>query len=71
MNRPRAGARRRRRRGSEWSTTVKREMMCPCTREILCFDEGGRIRWVTHYGIERADIDEALDRTRAVLAAGS
>lgn len=37
---------------------------------VLCFDEGGRIRWVTHYGIERADIDEALDRTRAVLAAG-
>ena len=38
---------------------------------VLCFDEGGRIRWVTHYGIERPDIEEALDRTRAVLAAGS
>ena len=36
---------------------------------VLCFDEGGRIRWVTHYGIERADIDEALARTRDVLAA--
>lgn len=38
---------------------------------VLCFDEGGRIRWVTHFGIERGDIDEALDRTRTVLAAGS
>ena len=38
---------------------------------VLCFDEGGRIRWVTHYGIERSDIDEALARTRAVLAAGA
>ncbi len=37
---------------------------------VLCFDEGGRIRWVTHYGIERSHIDEALDRTRAVLKAG-
>jgi threonine aldolase len=38
---------------------------------VLCFDEGGRIRWVTHYGIERADIEEALERTRSVLAAGA
>ena len=38
---------------------------------VLCFDEGGRIRWVTHYGIERSDIDEALARTREVLAAGA
>jgi threonine aldolase len=38
---------------------------------VLCFDEGGRIRWVTHYGIERDDIDEALGRTQAVLAAGA
>ncbi len=38
---------------------------------VLCFDEGGRIRWVTHYGIERADIEEALARTRSVLAAGA
>jgi threonine aldolase len=38
---------------------------------VLCFDEGGRIRWVTHYGIERADIEEAVDRTRALLAAGA
>ena len=37
---------------------------------VRCFDEGGRIRWVTHYGIERADIDEALGRFRDILAAG-
>jgi len=38
---------------------------------VLCFDEGGRIRWVTHFGIERSDIDEALARLRAVMAAGA
>lgn len=38
---------------------------------VLCFDEGGRIRWVTHYGIERDDIDDALARTRKVLAGGA
>jgi threonine aldolase len=38
---------------------------------VRCFDEGGRIRWVTHYGIERADIDEALARLRSVMAAGA
>jgi threonine aldolase len=39
---------------------------------VLCFDEGGgRVRWVTHYGIERADIEDALERTRAVVAAGA
>jgi threonine aldolase len=38
---------------------------------ILCFDEGGRIRWVTHYGITRADVDEAVERLRGVLAAGA
>lgn len=38
---------------------------------VRCFDEGGRVRWVTHYGIERDDIDEALDRLRGVLAAGA
>jgi threonine aldolase len=36
---------------------------------VLCFDEGGRIRWVTHYGIERDDIEDALDRTAKILAA--
>lgn len=38
---------------------------------VLCFDEGGRIRWVTHYGIERADVEEAVARLRTVLAAGA
>lgn len=38
---------------------------------VLCFDEGGRIRWVTHYGIDRADVDEAVARTRSVMAAGA
>jgi threonine aldolase len=37
---------------------------------VRCFDEGGRIRWVTHYGIERDDITEALERTAEVLKAG-
>ncbi len=38
---------------------------------VLCFDEGGRIRWVTHHGIERADVEEAVSRLRTVLAAGA
>jgi threonine aldolase len=38
---------------------------------VRCFDEGGRIRWVTHYGIERRDIEEALVRLRSVLATGA
>lgn len=38
---------------------------------VLCFDEGGRIRWVTHYGIERADVEEAVRRLRSVMAAGA
>jgi threonine aldolase len=37
---------------------------------VLCFEEGGRIRWVTHFGIERADIKEALARIRAVIGTG-
>jgi threonine aldolase len=38
---------------------------------VLCFDEGGRIRWVTHYGITRSDVLEAVERLRGVLAAGA
>lgn len=38
---------------------------------VLCFDEGGRIRWVTHYGIEREDCEEALSRLRSVMKAGA
>ena len=37
---------------------------------VLCFDEGGRIRWVTHFGIERADVEEAVGRVQSVMAAG-
>jgi threonine aldolase len=38
---------------------------------IRCFDEGGRVRWVTRYGIDRADVDEALNRLKAVLRDGA
>jgi threonine aldolase len=38
---------------------------------VLCFDEGGRIRWVMHFGIERSDVEEALARLRPVMAAGA
>jgi hypothetical protein len=38
---------------------------------VLCFDEGGRIRWVTHFGVDRPDVEEALARLRAVMAAGA
>jgi hypothetical protein len=52
-----------------WDTGVFVERLA--AQGVLCFDEGRRrIRWVTHYGIERGDIEEALGRTRAVLAAG-
>jgi threonine aldolase len=40
-------------------------------RGVLCLDEGGRIRMVTHYGIERRDVQEALDRVRELMAAGA
>jgi threonine aldolase len=40
-------------------------------RGVLCLDEGGRIRMVTHYGIERRDVEEALDRVRELMAAGA
>ncbi len=38
---------------------------------VLCFDEDGRLRWVTHYGIERADVEEAAAKLRNVVAAGA
>ncbi len=39
---------------------------------VLCFDEpGGRVRWVTHYGIEREDIYMAVERARSVIQAGA
>jgi len=37
---------------------------------VLCFDEpAGRVRWVTHYGIQRLDILEAVEVTRTILQA--
>jgi threonine aldolase len=40
-------------------------------RGVLCLDEGGRIRMVTHYGIERHDVEDALVRVRELMAAGA
>lgn len=40
-------------------------------RGVLCLDEGGRLRMVTHYGIERHDVEEAVEVVRSVLAAGA
>jgi threonine aldolase len=40
-------------------------------RGVLCFDEGGRIRWVTHYGIEREDVEEALARLESMMKDGA
>jgi threonine aldolase len=37
--------------------------------KVLCLAEAGRVRVVTHYGIERADIEEALERIRATVGA--
>lgn len=37
-------------------------------REVLATGVPPRVRLVTHYGIERADIDEALDRIREAVA---
>jgi threonine aldolase len=36
--------------------------------KVLCLEEAGRVRLVTHYGIERADIEEAVERIRAAVA---
>jgi len=38
---------------------------------VLCLDEGGRIRMVTHYGIERDDVEHAAAVTRSLIAAGA
>ena len=38
---------------------------------ILCLDEGGRIRMVTHYGIDREDAEHAAAVTRSLAAAGA
>jgi threonine aldolase len=38
---------------------------------VLCLNVGGRIRMVTHYGIEHSDVEEALVRVRELMAAGA
>jgi len=38
---------------------------------VRCLDEGGRLRMVTHFGIEQADVEEAAAHLRAVMAAGA
>src|SRR3990172_2412073 len=40
-------------------------------RGVLCLDEGGRIRMVTHYGIEREDVEQAAAVTRSLAAVGA
>jgi threonine aldolase len=40
-------------------------------RGVLCLDEGGRIRMVTHYGIERDDAERAVTAVRSLVAAGA
>jgi len=37
--------------------------------KVLCLAEAGRVRLVTHYGIERADVEEAVERIRATVGA--
>ena len=53
-----------------WDTAVFVDRLA--AKGVLCFDEGHRrIRWVTHFGIERSHIEEALARTRETIAAGT
>ena len=40
-------------------------------RGVLCLDEGGRIRMVTHYGIDRDDVEHAAAVVRTLVAAGA
>lgn len=40
-------------------------------QSVLCLDEGGRIRMVTHYGIERSDVEAAVEQVRALMASGA
>jgi len=37
--------------------------------KVLCLPEAGRVRLVTHYGIERADVEEAVERIRVTVGA--
>lgn len=36
-------------------------------QDLLCLEEGGRVRMVTHYGIEREGIEDGLERISSVL----
>ncbi len=38
---------------------------------IMCLDEGGAIRMVTHYGIDRGDVEEAAAAVRSLVVAGA
>lgn len=38
---------------------------------VLCLDESGRVRMVTHYGIERSDVEAAVEQVRALMASGA
>jgi threonine aldolase len=40
-------------------------------RGVLCLVEGGRIRMVTHYGIEREDVERAAAAVRSLVEAGA
>ena len=44
---------------------------CLEERRVLCLDEGGRIRMVTHYGIDLSDVEAAVAIVRALVAAGA
>ena len=37
-------------------------------RGIICLDEGGAIRMVTHYGIDRGDVEETAAAVRSLVA---
>jgi threonine aldolase len=38
---------------------------------VHCLDEGGRIRMVAHYGIDRDDVNKAVEHVRSLVAAGA
>ena len=40
-------------------------------RGVLCLNEGGRIRMVTHYGVDGGDVEETLSILRSLVAAGA
>ncbi len=38
---------------------------------VHCLNEGGRIRMVTHYGIDRDDVNKAVEHVRSLVATGA